>query len=240
MREQAAAACRAACRSATRGCPLGNLIPDWNDLVHRGSWQEASERLHSTNSFPELTGKLCPAPCEEACVLDDQRRRRDDQGDRVGDRRARLGGGLDRPAARRRELRPHGRRDRLGAGGPRRGPAARARRARGDGLRARRPPRRPAALRHPRLQAREDAHRPPRRAARRRGRRVRLRRRRRRRGGARRAARAPRRDRARDRRPAAPRAHAARRGARRACTSRWTTSCSRTGASPVSPWRAPS
>ena len=64
-----AAACRAACRSATSGCPLGNLIPDWNDLVHRGRWQEASERLHSTNSFPELTGKLCPAPCEEACVL---------------------------------------------------------------------------------------------------------------------------------------------------------------------------
>jgi glutamate synthase (NADPH/NADH) small chain len=52
-----------------RGCPLGNLIPDWNDLVHRGNWQEASERLHSTNSFPELTGKLCPAPCEESCVL---------------------------------------------------------------------------------------------------------------------------------------------------------------------------
>jgi glutamate synthase (NADPH/NADH) small chain len=52
-----------------RGCPLGNLIPDWNDLVHRGNWQEASEQLHSTNSFPELTGKLCPAPCEEACVL---------------------------------------------------------------------------------------------------------------------------------------------------------------------------
>jgi glutamate synthase (NADPH) small chain len=51
------------------GCPLGNLIPDWNDLVHRGHWQEASERLHSTNSFPELTGKLCPAPCEESCVL---------------------------------------------------------------------------------------------------------------------------------------------------------------------------
>jgi glutamate synthase (NADPH) small chain len=52
-----------------RGCPLGNLIPDWNDLVHRGHWETASERLHSTNNFPELTGKLCPAPCEEACVL---------------------------------------------------------------------------------------------------------------------------------------------------------------------------
>ena len=51
------------------GCPLGNLIPDWNDLVHRGDWREAIERLHSTNNFPEFTGKLCPAPCEEACVL---------------------------------------------------------------------------------------------------------------------------------------------------------------------------
>jgi glutamate synthase (NADPH/NADH) small chain len=51
------------------GCPLGNLIPDWNDLVHRGHWREAIDRLHSTNNFPELTGKLCPAPCEEACVL---------------------------------------------------------------------------------------------------------------------------------------------------------------------------
>ena len=51
------------------GCPLGNLIPDWNDLVHRGHWHEAIDRLHSTNNFPELTGKLCPAPCEESCVL---------------------------------------------------------------------------------------------------------------------------------------------------------------------------
>jgi glutamate synthase (NADPH/NADH) small chain len=51
------------------GCPLSNLIPEWNDLVHRGDWQTASERLHRTNNFPEFTGKLCPAPCEEACVL---------------------------------------------------------------------------------------------------------------------------------------------------------------------------
>ena len=51
------------------GCPLGNLIPDWNDLVHRGMWREASDRLHATNNFPEFTGRLCPAPCEEACVL---------------------------------------------------------------------------------------------------------------------------------------------------------------------------
>jgi glutamate synthase (NADPH) small chain len=51
------------------GCPLSNLIPEWNDLVHRGDWLNASERLHRTNNFPEFTGKLCPAPCEEACVL---------------------------------------------------------------------------------------------------------------------------------------------------------------------------
>jgi glutamate synthase (NADPH) small chain len=52
------------------GCPLGNLIPDWNDLVYRDRWREASEQLHRTNNFPEFTGRLCPAPCEAACVLE--------------------------------------------------------------------------------------------------------------------------------------------------------------------------
>jgi len=52
-----------------QGCPLGNLIPEWNDLVYRGRWQEAIERLHATNNFPEFTGSLCPAPCEGSCVL---------------------------------------------------------------------------------------------------------------------------------------------------------------------------
>ncbi len=51
------------------GCPLGNLIPDFNDAVYRGKWKKATEILHSTNNFPEFTGRLCPAPCEEACVL---------------------------------------------------------------------------------------------------------------------------------------------------------------------------
>ena len=51
------------------GCPLGNLIPEWNDLVYRDDWRAASERLHATNNFPEFTGRLCPAPCEAACVL---------------------------------------------------------------------------------------------------------------------------------------------------------------------------
>jgi glutamate synthase (NADPH) small chain len=51
------------------GCPLGNLIPEWNDLTWRGDWRQAIERLHATNNFPEFTGRLCPAPCETACVL---------------------------------------------------------------------------------------------------------------------------------------------------------------------------
>jgi glutamate synthase (NADPH/NADH) small chain len=51
------------------GCPLGNIIPDWNDLVYRDHWQDAIERLHATNNFPEFTGRLCPAPCEASCVL---------------------------------------------------------------------------------------------------------------------------------------------------------------------------
>ncbi len=51
------------------GCPIGNIIPDWNDLVYRNHWKEAIERLHKTNNFPEFTGRVCPAPCENACVL---------------------------------------------------------------------------------------------------------------------------------------------------------------------------
>jgi glutamate synthase (NADPH/NADH) small chain len=51
------------------GCPLGNIIPDWNDLVYRDEWRHAIDRLHATNNFPEFTGRLCPAPCEAACVL---------------------------------------------------------------------------------------------------------------------------------------------------------------------------
>ncbi len=51
------------------GCPVNNLIPDWNDLVYRNRWREALDTLHSTNNFPEFTGRICPAPCEEACTL---------------------------------------------------------------------------------------------------------------------------------------------------------------------------
>src|ERR1051325_3766636 len=51
------------------GCPLGNIIPEWNDLVYKNRWREALDMLHKTNNFPEFTGRVCPAPCEEACVL---------------------------------------------------------------------------------------------------------------------------------------------------------------------------
>ena len=56
------------CQSDT-GCPIDNLIPEWNDLVYHGRWRDALERLHKTNNFPEFTGRACPAPCEGACVL---------------------------------------------------------------------------------------------------------------------------------------------------------------------------
>ena len=57
------------CQSAPHGCPIYNLIPEWNDLVYQGRWREALDRLHETNNFPEFTGRVCPAPCEGACVL---------------------------------------------------------------------------------------------------------------------------------------------------------------------------
>ena len=53
----------------SNGCPVNNIIPDWNDLVYRGEWRQALEVLHSTNNFPEFTGRICPAPCEAACTL---------------------------------------------------------------------------------------------------------------------------------------------------------------------------
>ncbi|MFA4943104.1 MAG: glutamate synthase subunit beta [Lentisphaeria bacterium] len=69
IRQQAARCMNCGVPFCHSGCPLGNVIPDWNDLVYRGRWDEALQRLHETNNFPEFTGRLCPAPCEEACVL---------------------------------------------------------------------------------------------------------------------------------------------------------------------------
>jgi len=69
LREQGARCMDCGIPFCNTGCPLGNLIPDWNDLVYRGDWSGASASLHETNNFPELTGRICPAPCEAACVL---------------------------------------------------------------------------------------------------------------------------------------------------------------------------
>jgi glutamate synthase (NADPH/NADH) small chain len=70
LREQGARCMDCGVPFCHNGCPLGNLIPDWNDLVYRDRFQDAIEQLHATNNFPELTGRLCPAPCEAACVLE--------------------------------------------------------------------------------------------------------------------------------------------------------------------------
>ncbi len=69
LREQASRCMDCGIPFCNNGCPLGNIIPDWNDLTYRGHWRDAIDRLHATNNFPEFTGRLCPAPCEAACVL---------------------------------------------------------------------------------------------------------------------------------------------------------------------------
>ena len=69
VREQASRCMDCGIPFCNNGCPLGNLIPDWNDLVFRDRWRDAIDRLHATNNFPEFTGRLCPAPCEAACVV---------------------------------------------------------------------------------------------------------------------------------------------------------------------------
>ncbi|MFI5381022.1 MAG: glutamate synthase subunit beta [Tepidisphaerales bacterium] len=69
LRDQGARCMDCGIPFCNNGCPLGNIIPEWNDLVYKGRWQEAIDMLHKTNNFPEFTGRVCPAPCEEACVL---------------------------------------------------------------------------------------------------------------------------------------------------------------------------
>ena len=141
------------------GCPLGNLIPEWNDLVYRDDWTEAVERLHATNNFPEFTGRLCPAPCEGACVLgiNDDPVTIERIEYEIVERAWSEGwvtpvpGGADRPA---------GGRGRLGTGRAGRRPAAGPGRPPGGGLRAGREARRAAPLRHPRVQDGEGGPRP--------------------------------------------------------------------------------
>ena len=98
------------------GCPLNNIIPDWNDLVYRDRWQEALRELHSTNNFPEFTGRICPAPVRGGLRARHQRGPGGDQDDREDDRRSRLGGRLDRSRASRDTDWQEGRRRRRGPG----------------------------------------------------------------------------------------------------------------------------
>ena len=126
MREQARRCMDCGVPFCHTGCPLGNLIPDWNDLVERGRWREAHEQLDATNNFPEFTGKLCPAPCEEACVLalnDDPVTIKQVEM-AIADRAFDEGWVVPRPPGRRE--RPQRGRRRLGPGRARRRAAARA------------------------------------------------------------------------------------------------------------------
>ena len=157
------------------GCPLGNLIPEWNDLVYRDDWSEAIERLHATNNFPEFTGRLCPAPCEGSCVLGIN-------ADPVTIERIEYeiverawSEGWVEPVA---PVAPTGKQVAVVGSGPAgsgRRPAAGRAGPPGGGLRAGREARRPAPLRDPGVQDGEGGPRPASRPARGRGRRVSLR-----------------------------------------------------------------
>ena len=147
----------AASRSATRAARSGNLIPEWNDLVHRDDWDGAIERLHATNNFPEFTGRLCPAPCETACVLGINQDPVTIKNVEVAIIDRAWDSGYVRP-------RPpewlSGRTVAVVGSGPGRAgrcPAADPGRAHRRGVRAGRQDRRPAALRHPRVQDGEGA-----------------------------------------------------------------------------------
>ena len=148
------------------GCPIHNVIPEWNDLVYRGQWREAIIRLHKTNNFPEFTGRVCPAPCEGSCTLGSN-------ADPVTIKKIeaeiiehafREGWVVPEPPLA--TDRVQGRRRRLRACGPCRGRAAQPRRPSGHRLRARRPDRRPADVRHPEHEARQGRRRSARQAAR--------------------------------------------------------------------------
>ena len=141
------------------GCPLGNIIPDWNDLTYRGLWHDAIDRLHATNNFPEFTGRLCPAPCESACSRHSRAARRD-QTDRGRDHRPRIRRRLGRADASCHQDGQEGRRGRLRPCRTCGCTAAHPRRARCGRLRARRSHRWSAALRHPRIQDGEASPRP--------------------------------------------------------------------------------
>ena len=139
------------------GCPLGNLIPDWNDLVYKDHWKQAIDRLHATNNFPEFTGMLCPAPCEDACVLainDDSVTIKEIELSII-DRAFEEGWGRTQAPAAGDKDRQEGRGRGQWTGGARGGTTAKLGRAHGNGLREERPHRRAPDVWHPGLQDRE-------------------------------------------------------------------------------------
>ena len=143
------------------GCPVNNLIPDWNDLVYRGRWKEAVRQLHATNNFPEFTGRICPAPCEASCVLgiNEPPVTIKQIEKNIVERGFR--GRLDPPRAAQSPHRQKSRDRRFRARGTGRRSAIVPRRTLRYGLRKSRPHRRLAALRHPRIQNGEARHRSP-------------------------------------------------------------------------------
>ena len=95
LRDQAARCMDCGIPYCHNGCPVNNLIPDWNDLVYEGDWKLALETLQSTNNFPEFTGRICPAPCEAACTLEYRRCAGEHQIHRMRDCRSWMGRRLD-------------------------------------------------------------------------------------------------------------------------------------------------
>ncbi len=143
------------------GCPVNNIIPDWNHLVYEGDWKNALEVLHSTNNFPEFTGRVCPAPCEASCTLNiiDQPVTIKSIECAIADRGWKEGWIEPQVPAKRTGKTRGG--DRFGPGRHGLRPATRARRPFGDLVREVGPDGRLAALRHSRLQDGEAPRQPP-------------------------------------------------------------------------------
>ncbi len=165
IREQGARCMDCGIPFCHQGCPLGNLIPDWNDLVYRDHWQRGDRAAARDQQLPGVHRPALPGAVRRIVRARHQRRSGDDQAHRAGDRRARVRRRLDRAAAAVRAHREGGRGRRLRPRRARRGRSAEPRRPHGDGLRARRSHRRAAALRHPRVQDGEAPSRSPARAA---------------------------------------------------------------------------
>ena len=155
VREQGARCMNCAVPFCHTGCPLGNVIPDWNDLVYRGRWKEALDALNATNNFPEFTGRICPAPCEAACVLaiNEDPVTIEYIEKAIADRGFQEGWIKPEPAGK--PHRQEDRRCRLGARGPGLRPPAKPGRPPGHRLRTRQLCRRPSHAGHTRLQARQ-------------------------------------------------------------------------------------